>query len=42
MQLDHDNLEEFHDPANYDLEERANTRLPAAFCAELALQTGLH
>lgn len=40
MQLEHDNLEEFHDPANYDLEEGAHTRLPAAFCAELALQTG--
>lgn len=38
--IDHDNLEEFQDPANYDLEEGAATAVRAAFYGDLALETG--
>jgi 2-polyprenyl-3-methyl-5-hydroxy-6-metoxy-1,4-benzoquinol methylase len=36
----HDNLEEFHDPANYDLEEAQYVARPLAFYLELAQEFG--
>ena len=38
--INHDNLEEFQDPRNYDLEESPNTRPAAIFYGNLAEETG--
>ena len=38
--INHDNLEEFQDPRNYDLEESANTKPAAIFYGDLAEKTG--
>lgn len=40
MIIDHDNQEEFQDPANYDLEEGGGKGPVNAFYTALALQTG--
>ena len=36
--IDHDNLEEFSDPANYDMEDASDTGIP--FYTALAQETG--
>ena len=38
--ISHDNLEEFQDPQNYDLEERKNTEPAANFYGDLAEEAG--
>ena len=40
MIIDHNNLEEFQDPLNYDLEEEARSASRARFYADLAASTG--
>jgi SAM-dependent methyltransferase len=38
--IEHSNLEEFHDPANYDLEEAESSALRIKFYTKLALEIG--